>query len=388
MDPFLHYIYFGYRCSPSSKLLFSNMNITRESYFAMKDEYKNKYFMSDQYKNSTLLLFNLAKTDGVYIWRGLFQKEHLLNNNINVHIESIIDPTQDFYKKLFSCKTVIFNRPSISSLSGEILGEILRLKKNLIIDIDDLYDYKNVAHFGSVKSKVISYDNMVKNILNTQNAFRYCTAITSSTPFLSDTLKKYNKINILNRNKISTNYILDKKNLPKRAGFSLLIASGSSTHDFDISTIYLDLINFLQIHDDAYISVIGNTSIDLSFFKNRYQKIKILDFKSMLECFSMHDLLLVPLDKNNFNNAKSNIKFIEASSVLTPILAKNCNEFTIIKDQETGFLYDEDFYDKLEWIYHNRSILPKIAQNANSFVRRNLSTKTTNNELIAFIRSL
>ena len=82
--------------------------------------------------------------------------------------------------------------------------------------------------------------------------------------------------------------------------------------------------------------------------------------------------MIYPLDNNIFNDAKSNIKFIEAAIAKTPILASKSNEFLLsITDNYNGFLFDSDFTNKLESIYTCREILPDIGQKAYETVLSN-----------------
>ena len=53
----------------------------------------------------------------------------------------------------------------------------------------------------------------------------------------------------------------------------------------------------------------------------------MLSFGDMLTELSKHDALLVPLEATEFNDAKSNIKFIEAASQGVPVIASPVEEF-------------------------------------------------------------
>ena len=110
----------------------------------------------------------------------------------------------------------------------------------------------------------------------------------------------------------------------------------------------------------------------------------------MLDVFEKHDLLLVPLDDNDFNNAKSNIKYIEAGARGTPVLARNCKEFSqVIKDRKNGFLYTpENIESQLEYIYKNKNKLNKIGENARKDILKNHTTSTDNADFINFIRNI
>ena len=119
-----------------------------------------------------------------------------------------------------------------------------------------------------------------------------------------------------------------------------------------------------------------------------FESIRELPYEEMLECFAENDLLLVPLEKNPFNEAKSNIKFIEAACGMTPVLAQNCREFLVIQDGVTGYLYDDDFFEKLEYIYAHRDSLPEVGYAARQYVEKHMTTACNAcPELIDFINN-
>jgi glycosyltransferase involved in cell wall biosynthesis len=109
----------------------------------------------------------------------------------------------------------------------------------------------------------------------------------------------------------------------------------------------------------------------------------------MLDIFERHDLLLVPLDNNEFNNAKSNIKYIEAGARGTPVLARDCNEFSlVIKDKKNGFLYNsENINSQLEYIYNNKHKLRQIGENARKDILKNHTISKANLKFVDFIRN-
>ena len=229
---------------------------------------------------------------------------------------------------------------------------------------------------------------------------RWCELAVSSYPFfdsflastavIANTLKRYGKPVYIMKNVIDDSYMLTHNISSNEDNpLSILIASGTKTHDHDLSTSYLDLLNFMLLHPDTTLSLLGDLDNDFSILGERCQKIPRLSYADMIGCLAQHDLLIVPLHKNPFNDGKSCIKFMEAASGLTPVLASSCKEFELaIKDGVTGFLYRDNFFEKLEEVYARRKEFPAIAASASAEVRKTHSTCSPATDAVEYLRSL
>ena len=69
----------------------------------------------------------------------------------------------------------------------------------------------------------------------------------------------------------------------------------------------------------------------------------VLAYDAMLDFFAKHDILIVPLTNNIFNNAKSSVKWVEAAAAGLVVVASPVKEFeAVIEHNKTGFLLDND----------------------------------------------
>jgi hypothetical protein len=78
------------------------------------------------------------------------------------------------------------------------------------------------------------------------------------------------------------------------------------------------------------------------------------------------DLNIIPLQKHEFNDCKSELKYFEASIVNTLTCATdNVIYKNVITDGEDGFLSDEtSWFEKIEYIYLNQDKLKHVVDNA------------------------
>lgn len=85
------------------------------------------------------------------------------------------------------------------------------------------------------------------------------------------------------------------------------------------------------------------------------------------------DIALLPLQDNQFNRAKSDLKFLECAACGTAVLASPVVYSDVVKDDENGFIfYDlKEFAQKLEILIDNRDKRRELATAAYDYVKHN-----------------
>lgn len=378
-NPCLHYLYKGWLLGYNPSRRF-NGNKYLDFYTNAKAVQVNpllhylkfgttpRFCIDDTYHGAdVLILTTVSPTDGTYMWRCLFMKKFIEKHlSCSVSVESLAAADKNFLSKLFSAKLVIFNRPHNKGLSMQIIQFLQKHNRSVLIDLDDLLMEKYQYCTGRFKSGLISWNSLSDNMFMQESSLVGFDKISVSTKCLLSVHSAADKNVFLYHNKIDRDIIpsVHKFSSPR---LRLLYASGSGTHDYDFMDIYIDLLNFMLKYKDVDLTILGETaaSFDLPEMKDRVLKLPTVTYAEMLEIYAKHDLLLVPLDDNLFNRCKSNIKYIEAAAVKTPVLAKNLDEFgSVIRDGVNGFLYSDDFYAKLESIYKQQHLLSKVGYNA------------------------
>lgn len=379
VNPCLHYLYKGWLLGYNPSLHF-NGNKYLDFYTDVKEAQVNplfhylkfgittRFYIDDTYKGAdVLILTTVSPTDGAYMWRCLFMKKFIERHlSCSVLVESLVNPDKDLLSKLFSAKLVIFNRPHNKGLSMRIIQFLQKHHHPVMIDLDDLLMEKYQYCAGRFKSGLISWNSLSDNMFMQESCLVGFDKISVSTKCLSSIHTATDKNVFLYRNKIDE-AVIPSVHKVFSSRLRLLYASGSATHDCDFMDIYIDLLNFMLKYKNVDLTILGETaaSFNLPEMKDRVLKLPMVTYAEMLDIYAKHDLLLVPLDDNLFNRCKSNIKYIEAAAVKTPVLAKNLDEFgSVIRDGVNGFLYNNDFYAKLENIYKQQHVLPKVGYNA------------------------
>lgn len=316
--------------------------------------------------------------NGTIIWRLNYLKKVLDANGYN----SIVLTSEDQYDNVLNiirrAKRIILCRPSMDGFGNAVIRFCINEDKPFIIDIDDALFHDNTQNDGCFMSNNVTHDMITSGYNNIADCYHFAEFMTVSTKKIQEILlDKYGIKSILLPNQIDISLCRKIQN-KEHTGLKLLYASGTATHLHDLSTIFLDLLSFMKRHQDVTLTILGD-SIDkehILWSKNRVRNIPYMDFNSMLNVYAEHDLVLVPLAQGEFNDAKSNIKYIEGGAVGVAVLAYDCAEFkNAITDGVNGFLYHDNFMEKLEYIYNNRNVLKSVSEKVYNDIVRNHSTQ-------------
>jgi hypothetical protein len=126
----------------------------------------------------------------------------------------------------------------------------------------------------------------------------------------------------------------------KHAGLVITYGSGS-THDADFAQAAPALLRLLARHPEARLRIIGELTLPVGFasFAGRVQRLPFAPFARYLDLLCESDINLAPLEPSAFNDAKSNIKFIEAASLGIPTICSPRAHFAgIVRHGRNGFI--------------------------------------------------
>ncbi|NYS40496.1 glycosyltransferase family 4 protein [Pseudomonas syringae pv. actinidiae] len=170
----------------------------------------------------------------------------------------------------------------------------------------------------------------------------------------------------------------------------LIYASGTYSHKEDFLLIEHLLFQFLYEHTNCQLSILGAAQVSERILAlPNVSNYPVLEYKAMLEFISRHDLMLVPLVDNIFNQAKSNVKFIESGSVGVPVLASAVGEFNSTIDHgRNGFLANTpaDWLETLENLVVNPDRIDHAGHHAKTLVNKSFTTSTFEID-ISFLKS-
>lgn len=250
--------------------------------------------------------------------------------------------------------------------------------KKIIIDFDD--DYINIPPDSPEQTEVIDK--------NTGEVFRYPTYMRSlfvqmfiqladivivTTDALKQLYSPWAKDIRVIPNCVSPEMKRDK---PKTDNNKVRILwSGSNSHLPDLKILqepitkiwkkYQDKVefhfqgglNFKELFSD--IPVVEHPQVSFGDYLNLIQDINA-------------DISLAPLQRNQFNLSKSNLKYLQMTLMESVFVASNYGPYTSLDDGEDGFLCKspEDWISKLDLLINNSELRKKVSKNAMSYVDR------------------
>ena len=125
----------------------------------------------------------------------------------------------------------------------------------------------------------------------------------------------------------------------------IVYGSGTKTHDADFRVAAGALKRVLKARPNVHLVVIGelNLPADFSEVQAQVERLPLSDYPTYVKRLASCDISIAPLEDSVFNDAKSNIKYIEAAIVRMPSVCSASAAFrTAIKHGETGFLAADD----------------------------------------------
>lgn len=160
--------------------------------------------------------------------------------------------------------------------------------------------------------------------------------------------------------------------------------SGGQSHKPDQDTLLPGLREFLLKYQDAkaYFHVLCPDQLYREFGARiifEPQVVDFLDFPAVAAAYPF-SVWTVPLNDNNFNNAKSDMKLVESAPNCIPLIASPRADFIKHFDKNI-MLFAEDnsaehksWFEQLEWAYHHQEEIELMGERARDYV---LSERTS-----------
>ena len=275
------------------------------------------------------------------------------------------------------------------------------LNKTLIYDIDDLVidpkytdKLRFVQNFPASRKK--EWD---KNELLMRDLMLECDAVISPTNKLNEHLSTIMKCSYVWRNKASQ-YMVTKSNEAYERYFKaddivrIGYFSGSLTHNADFDIIKGAILRCLENYDNVHLLLVGDISEieELLKYKNKIEIKKSVRWQKLPKILVQADINLAPLEMSQFNECKSEIKWIEAALVRVPTIASNIGAFKdMINDNETGVLCEnteEAWYQAISKLVECKELREDISKNAYNYVINHCITESEAGEYLQLIDSI
>ena len=295
---------------------------------------------------------------------------------------------------------IILQRAKWSFELENFIYLLKKMNKIIIYDMDDM-----IYHTKYVPKYINSISNYDESTIDSYFALstRYeliasmCDGFIVTTKTLKKHIEKDFKKptwiikNYLNKKQetISKDIVLQKNENYDNTKFIIGYFSGSMSHKRDLEIIEYTIIKLMEKYSNIYLNIVGHMSLSKKLEKFKKEgRIIIDDFVSFEELqykIGKVDVNIIPLQKHEFNECKSELKYFEASIVNTISCATDNTSYNnIIEDGVDGFLCNElEWYEKLEYIYLNPKKIKNIAQKANKKCYKLYGNNNQENTIVA-----
>lgn len=316
------------------------------------------------------------------------KKEMFLNLGYECKVLSW-NHTQECLDALQTSSLVIFYRVPAFEGVLKIINEANRLNIKKLWDVDDLiFDaeiLKNSKTLQTLDANV--FDGLISGAKLYKEAMLSCDYGIASTPGLAIAMKSAG----LNEVFIVEN-ALDLQTVNAAEGVNsapasqtkqdpfirIVYGSGTSTHNIDFEEAAPAIAKILSSNKQVKLRIIGQLRIPayLEANKEQLEFFPTCTYEEYLVLLSECDISIAPLENYIFNDSKSNIKYIEASSLKIPSVCSPRSAFTqAIEQGKNGFLADnaDEWEQSLQELISSQELRNKMGNLAYHNVHDNYS---------------
>ena len=129
------------------------------------------------------------------------------------------------------------------------------------------------------------------------------------------------------------------------AGVRITYGSGTKTHDTDFLQAAPALLRLMLARPGIILRIIGELRLPADFdaVAERTEMLGPVPYAQYMRLLGDSDICIAPLEPSVFNDAKSNIKFLEAAILALPSVCSPRAQFAcVIRDGANGYLADDD----------------------------------------------
>lgn len=228
---------------------------------------------------------------------------------------------------IYAADIVVWQRPH-TERHLEVARDIKQLGKKNVVDADD-----NLLQLEPDNRAFYYYSREVLDAYET--ALREADAVTVSTPPLAESMKRLNPSVHVLRN------CLDEMALAKerRPSDRVIVGwAGGEAHFTDLKSIRNVINNLKKVYD--FDLVLAGFDPGEGIFKDYHHRawMQLEPNLNYYHNFADYGIGIAPISKTIFNEAKSDVKFLEYSVFRTPTIASKSVTYETIKHGETGYL--------------------------------------------------
>ncbi len=334
--------------------------------------------MTTSYGTGKVLIFSGVRGD-TRRYRTLHLYEQLKLAGADCILSHLTDPRLPDLADQAS--VVILHRVAFDPYVEKLFSVFRRREALVILDADDfLYDPEIMRWIDSPDFQDPVRAALYRaEILRHRATLDHCDAVTVSTHYLASLMEPFGKPVRIHRNAFCLEMLAQSQRaFQNRAPASDRVvigyASGTRTHDRDFAMIRPALRSVMERHPNALLWLMGplDPGDGWGDLRSRVLRFDWVPWRALPARLAQVDINLVPLLPNSpFNQAKSEIKFMEAALVHVPSIASNTSTFTYaIEHGRNGFIaaQSEEWESLLDLLITDSTVRRAVGENAYSDV--------------------
>ena len=308
----------------------------------------------------------------------VIQKQEMLEElGIPCSVTSWTD-SNEAKKQISLASLVIFYRvPGFDSVM-DLIAECRRLNIKTLWDVDDLIFDEDVLKTSSTINSLEPAER--EGVINGAKLYRQamlaCDEGIASTSGLAKAMKEagletvYVVENALDDETLAAARSIEGR-LKKQEDslIRIIYGSGTKTHNIDFLEAAPALANILKENPNVRFRIIGYLELPEYFddVQSQIERIPFCNYTEYLTYLSECDISIAPLENFVFNDAKSNIKYLEASiTKVASVCSPRAAFADVIVNGENGFLADNEqqWHEAFDTLIQNPELRDSMAQAA------------------------
>ena len=328
----------------------------------------------------------------------VIQKQEMLEElGIPCSVTSWTD-SNEAKKQISLASLVIFYRvPGFDSVM-DLIAECRRLNIKTLWDVDDLIFDEDVLKTSSTINSLEPAEK--EGVINGAKLYRQamlaCDEGIASTSGLAKAMKEagletiYVVENALDDETLAAARSIEGRLKKQEDGLIRIIyGSGTKTHNIDFLEAAPALANILKENPNVRFRIIGYLELPEYFdeVQSQIERIPFCNYTEYLTYLSECDISIAPLENFVFNDAKSNIKYLEASiTKVASICSPRAAFADVIVNGENGFLADNEqqWHEAFDTLIQNSELRDSMAQAAYRTVTETYSPQAIGSTQLAF----
>ncbi|PHY94596.1 glycosyl transferase [Acetobacter pomorum] len=293
--------------------------------------------------------------------------------------------TEQALSALQVCTDVIFYRVPAFPAVEILLEETKRLELSPWWEVDDLIfsaeDYKQNGNLASLDKQ--EQEELLFGVRLFRKCLLSCDKAIASTRVLAQAMQKAGVQqtvvieNALDQQTLDVVARIRQEGVPQhdtQREIRIVYGSGTRTHDADFRLAAPGILAAMQAEPRLTLHIIGDLTLPSEFDElgARVQTQTGLDYAAYMQLLAQADMTIAPLEPTIFNDAKSNIKFLEAAVLSLPVVCSPRDAFMqVVQNGKNGLVAQTD----AEW----RDAILKLA--ADETLRKTIGQQARNDVL-------